>query len=434
MMASAVGRGPAAVAKVKDSLWGFDTNPTVWALSMVNMFVRGDGKSNMELGTCFLPANRAAVRGRFSRAFLNPPFSQEGEPEVDFIDAAMAALEPDGLCAAVIYAGVFADEDHAAWRREFMRRHTLVAMVSLPEDLFYPTSAPTSIVVARAHVPQRDTDHVLVSRVWNDGFDKLKTRRVPRAGSQLPEIKQVFDAALAGDAFDSEIATVVEARHLRDGAEWSPQQWLPQPPTDLGEMRRLQGAALRAVFQAVAYLPDLADEALADFGEPWADLPDLPVNASGPVSDFFKVHNGKSTGEKNYSDGSTPYISSGDATNSIIRLIAPVDAEVFDDGGITVTAFGTACLQPWPFMARGNGGSAVRVLQPLYNMTVTELLWFIAQINVQRWRFLYARMAIKSRLQRLEVESPPERLVDSGDTLAERIVAFRATLDTYAAV
>jgi hypothetical protein len=432
MMAAATGRGAPTVAKVKESLWGFDTNPTVWALSMVNMFVRGDGRSNMELGSCFTESSRKAVKRRFTRAFLNPPFSQEGEPERDFIDAAVEALEPDGLAAAVIYAGVFADDDHKAWRKEFTRRHSLVAMISLPEDLFYPTAAPTTIIVAQAHVPQRDDDDVLMARVWNDGFEKLKNRRIERAGSQLPEIKRVFDAARSGKSFTSDIATTVKGKQVKDGAEWSPQQWLPQPHVSAAELVLHEETVLRATFRAVASLPDLADEALPDFGEAWEDMPDLPTGKSGPVSDFFVVAMGRSTGEKNYADGTTPYVSSGDATNSIIRLVAPVGDELIVDGGISVTAFGTAAVQPWPFMGRGNGGSAVRVLTPRYNMSVRELLWFAAQINVQRWRFLYARMAIKSRLARLVVESPPTRLADTGDPLADRLVSFRDSLNAFA--
>lgn len=175
-------RSDAAVDKVKASIFGYETNPTVWALSMLNMFFRGDGKSHMSLGSCLTESSRASVAGRFTRAFLNPPFSQDNEPERDFIDAALGALEPEGIMAAVVHAGIFADNEHRAWREQVLRRHALLAMVSLPEDLFYPTAAPTSIVVMRAHVPQTDVDRVLMSRVWNDGYRKSKNRRVEQSG------------------------------------------------------------------------------------------------------------------------------------------------------------------------------------------------------------------------------------------------------------
>ena len=427
-------RSQAARDKVKSSLYGFDTNPTVWALATLNMFFRGDGKSHIEYGSCFEQSNRDIVRGKFTRAFLNPPFSQEGEPERDFISAAMEALEPEGLLAAVVYAGIFADDENESWRREFLRRHTLLGMVSLPEDLFYPTAAPTSIIIARAHVPLSDTDVVMMARIWNDGYVKLKSRRVETPGSQLAEIKAVFDQLLAGQPLSSSLAATVPGSAIRNGQEWSPQQWLPQPHATEQETIRQQTATVQAIYQAVAHFPDLADEALSDFSSPWADLNDLPLNTKGKIIDFFSVVNGKSTGEKNYADGGLPYVSSGDSSNSIVRLVAKVTDEAFENGGLTVTAFGTAAIQPWPFMARGNGGSSVRVLLPKYNMSFRELAWFAAQINIQRWRFFYARMSIKSRIERLEIESPLARLPDDPRNVAVNIQAFRDSLISFSRV
>lgn len=114
----------------------------------------------------------------------------------------------------------------------------------------------------------------------------------------------------------------------------------------------------------------------------------------------------------------------------MIRLVNADSQEVFKHGALTVTAFGLARIQPWAFIARGNGGSSVRVLHPKYNMSFRELVWFAAQINSQRWRFFYARMAIMGRLARLKVTSPAAPLFDTGPTIAERALAYRKTLDT----
>ncbi|HEX4436815.1 MAG TPA: N-6 DNA methylase [Solirubrobacteraceae bacterium] len=424
-------RAPAAesVSHIKESTFGFEVNPTVWALAVLNMFFRGDGKAHLERGSCLTAQSRARVKREFTRAFLNPPFSQEDEPEIDFIDAAMDALEPDGMLAAIVYAGVFADDPHRGWRKNFLRRHTLVGMVSLPEDLFYPTAAPTSIIIARAHIPMKDTSRVLMTRIWNDGFEKLKSRRVERAGSQLPEIVELFRTFRDGGEVSSPLSTEIKGENLKDGAEWSPQQYLPQPAADATELLQAQEAVLRSLYQAVAQFPDLADEALGDFTESWSGLPDLPTGTSGPIKNYFAVFNGRSTGEKNYAEGSTPYISSGDSHNSIIRLVSDPLDESFAFGGISVTAFGAASLQPWPFVARGNGGSSVRVLEPRFNMSVRELLWFAAQINLQRWRFFYARMSIKGRLERLTVDAPPARLRDSERELATDLRNFQDGLN-----
>ena len=151
----------------------------------------------------------------------------------------------------------------------------------------------------------------------------------------------------------------------------------------------------------------------------------MPYGSSQTLDYFFEVRNGRSTGEKNYREGTIPYISSGDATNSIISLKDDDSAEIFETGGITVTAFGTAALQPWPFLARGNGGSSVRVLLPKYRMTISHLVWFAAQINMQRWRFFYARMAIRSRIRRLRVTAPPADFDGFDCDILERIEQFK---------
>ena len=427
-------RSAAVIDKIKASLYGFDTNPTVWSLATLNMFFRGDGKSHIEYGNCLDQINRDAVQGKFTRAFLNPPFSQEGEPERDFIDASMAALEPEGLLAAVVYAGIFADDENKSWRRDFLRHHTLLGMISLPEDLFYPTSAPTSIVLARAHIPLSDTDQVMMARIWNDGYVKLKSRRLEAPGSQLSEVMTAFNQISVGQQSNSALAVTTLGESLRDGQEWSPQQWLPQPIPSEQDMSRQQTGTAQAIYQAVAHFPEIADEAIKDFPSVWSDKKAMPLNTKGTVSDFFYVVNGKSTGEKNYADGGIPYISSGETSNSIVRLVAPVAEETFAQGGLTVTAFGNAAVQPWPFMARGNGGSSVRVLLPRHDMSFRELCWFASQINLQRWRFFYARMSIKSRIERLEIESPPARLPDKNMEVALNIQAFRDNLISFSQI
>jgi len=426
MMAGA--HGPKAIQKVKKGLFGFDTNPTIWALATLNMFFRGDGKSHIENLSCFDPIAESAVIDSCTKAFLNPPFSQEGEPERDFIDSSMKALEPEGLLAVVVKAGIFADEDNGNWRKEFTRNHTVLGMISLPDDLFYPTSAPTTILLAKAHIPQDQNSRVFMARIWNDGFEKLKGRRVKISGSQLDSTSDSFAKFLTGAKVKRENITTIPAKSILNGNEWSPQQWLPQPIESEGKLKKYEDEIRLSIYKAVTAMSDLADVVLNDFIDEWASLPQFELGKTAPVSHFFTIKSGMSSGEKNFGEGAIPYISSGDISNSIIRLVEADDPELFEIGGISVTAFGQAYLQPWPFVARGNGGSAVRVLIPKFAMSFNELVWFASQINAQKWRIFYARMAIKSRLENLEITSPGQRLKDKGDKIADRIRGFKDNL------
>jgi len=415
-------------ASARPPLAGFDTNPTVWALAVLNTLAEPDGHNDIRLGNCLQAASRSAVRGRFTRAFLNPPFSQGSEPERDFVDATMDALAPGGRCAVLVKAGIFADEEHASWRRNFLRRHTVLAVVGVPDDVFYPTAAPAAILLAEAHLPQQPEVPVMMARVARDGFQKLKNRRVERGACELPEVVRCFAKTIAGQSFKSQLASTVTGAQLQSGTEWSPHEWLPQP-TAQASAQCEQREALAMILRAVAEEPELARSVLPNFCSEWRSLPPLRADLSAPLGDFFEITSGRSAGERNYLDGALPYVSSGGLMNSIVRLVEADAPEVFARGGITVTAFGQAAVQPWPFAARGNGGSSVRVLLPKCSMREADLLWFAAQINAQRWRFFYARMAIKSRIERLTVSSPPRALLPLRKSIAERVRAMQAGIE-----
>ena len=406
---------------IRESLYGFDTNPTVWALAALNMFFRGDGKSHIENASCFDQISKTAIAGKFTKALLNPPFSQEEEPERDFISQAMEALQTTGLLAAVVKSGIFADEDNALWRETFLKSHSIVGMISLPGDLFYHTAVDTTIMIACAHRPQAETDKVFMAKIWNDGFKKLKGKRVEADGSQLEEVMSQFQKFMNDEKTDSNLVTVITADKLISyGSEFCPEQYLPQPHFPAEEEQKYREDIVKSILTTSVCIDGIADEVISGFPL-WNSLPELPYGEEDAIERFFLVQGGKSKGESNYISGTCPYISSGDPQNSIIRLVGDIEDEVFQNGAITVTCFGRAAVQPWRFMARGNGGSAVRVLIPKFRMSFSELVWFAAQINMQRWRFFYGRMSIQSRLKQLRVMAPAERIPDGNESIAGKI-------------
>lgn len=413
---------------VRESLYGFDTNPTVWSLAALNMFFRGDGKSHIENASCFEANSREIVKNKFMKALLNPPFSQAEEPERDFISTAMDSLQTMGMLAVIVKSGIFADDDNAQWRNKFLKKHTVLGMISLPGDLFYPTAVDTTIMIAQAHRPQMKNDKIFMAKVWNDGFRKLKGKRVEVEGSQLPEILDLFRNYLNSKQVKSDLVTIISASQIMaDGAEFCPEQYLPQPvfPKEVQDMHIAN--ITKSILTTTVCVEDISDEVIIDFPIIDKTLPDIPYGEEGNIERFFTVSGGKSSGERNYLAGTCPYISSGDPQNSIIRLVNDVDGEVFQQGAITVTCFGQACVQPWRFMAKGDGGSAVRVLIPKFKMTYSELAWFAAQINMQRWRFFYGRMAIQKRLKQLNIKAPDRKIEDGNSSIASKIKGLSGT-------
>lgn len=415
---------PAAKVLVKESLYGCDTNATVWALAVLNMFFRGDGKSHIEFKSCFEDAQD--VERRFERILLNPPYSQEEEPETDFINHSLNSLQPGGELVVVVKASVLVDDDLQAWRKAIVENHRVLGVLSLPLDLFYPTSVPTVILLVRAHTPD-PKGLTFLARIQNDGFDILKKRRVPIPGSQLDDILKLYREFLRTGTLGTipGLACTVGASQIADGEEVCAEQWLPSAPFAVANYGYWRDQAVRQMSLAVVNHPEVVDELIGGYEGLLADAgpPAGRPTTRAPLSKWFDVTSGRSTGSSNYPGGGIPYVSSGDSYNSIADLVQPPEDEIYDTPRISITGFGQACIQPWRFCARGNGGSAVRVLAPKFSMTLAELFWFVGQINAQRWRFNYGRMAIISRLKRLEVEPPPLAL--PGDTgLEERLCRF----------
>ncbi len=196
----------------------------------------------------------------------------------------------------------------------------------------------------------------------------------------------------------------------------------------MAEFERHRRDSVRQLSLTVANSPEITDELILDFEDKLGEgkKRTRPL-ARTLLADWFDIGNGASAGSKNYAGGSIPYVSSGDNYNGIVAFIQPSEAEIYDTPCVTVTAFGQAYIQPWRFCARGNGGSAVRVLLPKFGMSLSELNWFVGQINDQRWRFNYGRMATGGRLKRVRVSPPPTDLPIS-TSIEERLRNFRERL------
>lgn len=413
---------PKAKQRVKQSIFGCDTNSTVWALAMLNMFFRGDGKSHIDFKSAF---DGEAPKNKFTKVLLNPPFSQEGEPEIDFIDHALESLQPGGLAAVVVKTNIAVDPDLAYWRRALIANHQVLAVISLPTELFYPTSAPTVVLVVRAHT--RSRAKTLLATVENDGFEIKKKRRVARAGSQLPEMSKIFHRHVQGAKVSAKhgFYCFVDRELIADGEEICAERWLPSAPFTIEKYEQQKDVLFRQIALAVANYPEAVDSSIDSFSD-FLNSRDA-VNAAGSlITDWFEISNGRSVGYSKYSGGEIPYVSSGDSFNSIVGMVQPPADEIYETPRVTVTAFGQAAIQPWRFCARGNGGSAVRVLEPIQRMSSEQLFWIVSQINAQRWRFHYGRMATKGRLETLEIVPPP-KLQPIGD-VAARAKRFRSSL------
>lgn len=423
-----------AKRQVRDSLYGFDTNPTVWALAMLNLFFRGDGKSKLDFRSCF--DSPQLPNGKFDCVLLNPPYSQMAEPEVMFIDHALSKLKPGGELAVVVKTSIAVDDAWGSWRSALVENHHVLAVISMPAELFYPTGAPTVIMVIRAHTPDKNLG-TFVARVQNDGFAISKNRRIPVDGSQLPLIGDLFAEFRRKQTVEAipGVACVVSRDTIRGGAEICAERWLPSATFGMSEFEDHRRALVRQMSMAIVKYPDATEELIEDYDEQLAigDVPSLRPKKRTTLNEWFELSYGLTTAASDMPAGTIPYVSSSDSDNGIVGLLAPPPEEVIDYPCITITGFGAAYVQPWRFIARGGAGSAVRIAKPRFAMTMAELFWFAGQINAERWRIYYGRMINLGRLKHYACDPPPSNLpLIAG--LHNALRRFRGGLDEFSAL
>lgn len=187
----------------KHNLFGIERESYIASLAIVNMIFRGDGKTNIVEANCFskyLHRNTANNHPTASyenappkpgeepitRVLMNPPFAlkESDEKEYRFIDAAARDMADGGLLFAIVPMSVMFERATLNWRREVLLvSHTLLAVVTLPLDLFYPTGVRTVGVFIKKGQPHPPKQKVFWARGMRDGFVKRKGRRLhPRPG------------------------------------------------------------------------------------------------------------------------------------------------------------------------------------------------------------------------------------------------------------
>lgn len=171
---------PGVTEKKRDAikrkqLVGVEQQPNMYALAASNMILRGDGKANLFQSSCFDPEVTAKLKAaKPTVGFINPPYSQKGGDlhEFNFIEHMLDCLQPNSLGLAIVPLGC-AVGTHTL-KKSILERHTLEAVMSMPDRLFYPVSTTTCIMVFRAHKPHSRNQKTWLGMWKDDGFGQTK--------------------------------------------------------------------------------------------------------------------------------------------------------------------------------------------------------------------------------------------------------------------
>ena len=183
------------------NLFGIEQEDEVVALALVNMIFRGDGRNNMSPGNCFYKnifktTKNGNLTGEFkleqeyvhenknpiiTKVLMNPPFALKNskEKEKDFINYALLQMQDNGILFAIVPISVMVEGSGKIWRKELLENHTLLSVITFPEDLFYPVSVGTVGIFIKKGIPHNfGKQNVYFARTISDGFRKKKGKRI----------------------------------------------------------------------------------------------------------------------------------------------------------------------------------------------------------------------------------------------------------------
>lgn len=166
--------------KIKtEQIVGIEQRADMFSHACSNMMMRGDGKSQIYYGDCFdSDLIRQVANKNPNKVFLNPPYNVGEDGQLGFIENAMKCMCRGGLCIAICQMStvVSSNKEAVKIREILLNKHTLLAVLSMPDDLFYPAGVVTCIIVFQSGIPHAENKETFFGYFKNDGFVKAKNK------------------------------------------------------------------------------------------------------------------------------------------------------------------------------------------------------------------------------------------------------------------
>lgn len=211
----------------KNNVFGIDSQPQFACLAIVNMIFRGDGKNNIIEGDAFtkwlvgtkkdnivsFPVRYANSKPQTSdlnmvtKVLMNPPFAvaKDDPKEYRFVQQALDQMADGGILFSILPVGaMFESGEECEWRKNrLLAENTLLSVVTLPSELFYPIGVHTLGIFVKKGIPHPRNQSVLWARVAHDGFVKIKGKRLPRESepNDIETLHPILQAFIHNQAF-----------------------------------------------------------------------------------------------------------------------------------------------------------------------------------------------------------------------------------------
>ena len=396
---------------LENSLIGVEQSPEMFALAVSNMILRGDGKTNLYQGDSLKDQNIIEkIKGKADTGFINPPYSQKGEDvsEWHFIIQMLDLLQTKGTGVAIVPMQLAIDTKNPL-REKLLKNHRLEAVMSMPDDLFYPVGVVTCVMVFTAHVPHdSDPHHESWFGYWkDDGFKKDRTQgRIYKSEELWKTIKNEW---LVNFSNKKDIPGKSIRKKVCQTDEWCVEAYLETDYFNLSDHEFVESGR-----QYLAYLIRNGNFNLVQILAQNNIKMKLKLERFEwfVYEDLFEVRIGKSVdlNKLELNEAGINYVGRTEENNGITaKVINDGSFEVYPGECITVPMVGNELKSSYqidPFCVSQN----IAILRPknfILNSFVAVFLNTI--IRKDRFRFAYGRTLSLDRLKKLKIKLPVDK-------------------------
>ena len=390
----------------KSQLFGVELQPSIFALAVSNMHVHQDGKSNIEPGDCF---NEEIVRKMRKRkptvGLLNPPYKadkKQDTEELSFVLNNLDCLVQGGRCVALVPMQCALSTQRAVveQKERLMRKHTLEAVLSLPNELFFNSNVGvvSCAMVFTAHRAHPQSKEVFLGYFKDDGFEKRKIGGRYDVNGRWEQVKEKW---LAHAVNHTQRAGLCVNATLSPTDEWAAEAYMDTDYSVLTNAMFEDTLHAYATYLFGSRLLDRVSSAAATQGRPVLDVGKWQ---RFPIVDLFSVQGSKTTPPRELATlppGNYPYVTTQATNNGVAGFY---DHYTEDGGVLTIDSavMGYCSYQAQPFSASDH----VEVLAPKFSMSGSVALFLVTLLNVEQYRYNYGRKCSQRRLRRTSVLLP----------------------------
>lgn len=198
---------PAEIEHIKEhQLIGFEIDSVLFALACSNMFLHGDGRTNLIYRSSILnDRHENIVNGgdkelwdeikkyKPTKVIINPPY--ESNKPILFVDHAIDYLEDNGRLIIIMPTPTLT-QNQGGMTEKILKKAKLDFVIKMPEKLFTEQKRTVNTsVFGFTKTPQQQDDTVLFYDLSDDGFTSIQHKgRVDKNNTWTEREKAIVDA------------------------------------------------------------------------------------------------------------------------------------------------------------------------------------------------------------------------------------------------